>query len=673
MNTEPLQWSEEKQLGLQVHLTGMWAEDTWELGGPNGKYRHIHFRLNSPSLKMELKYALWYKFASGERDATKQQTIFCSDAMCLFKWMNQVAPTVSSLLEKPLTYWECSLRSYLVETKRLRQRRYKRWTGSQEQVEDVHEDTRICLLRQCYRIVASAYDDRGEIEKDCWDMRKMGLQVDLTVSNFQLNFAPISQPWLKCLAKEYLKYNAAVHSPGDCMIKLQAIREFSRFLALHAPKCGVSDIDRALIVEYLGYLRERQLSIKWCNRTLTHLRTFLETCVYSLQIQELTREQIIFDEDLAKEPEPLSREIPEEVLEQLRTHLNTLPTTILRMVTILLECGLRIGELCVLPLACLICDDKHEWYLRLYQRKFSKEHIIPLVDEKVVEVIQAQQQEMRNRWGNTCLYLFPTPTSHVKPYLQGTFTKQLNRWAAKQDIRDRTGKLYRITAHQFRHSLGMRLLNDGVPIEVISRLLGHKSLMMTQVYARVRDKKMRADLERVARMRKTVDVQGRTVKGDPRANDPDAQMIRKGVRGQTLPVGGCGRLIVLGECSHANKCLTCPMWLTSTEDLPALKSFSERAIRLHQHAVNAGNQFVVQQQQRIVANLAVRIKSLENTEMDGTDVALDDVLVQLRMDLAEAESALDEVRVTGLIPAAKYLERTIIDLKARIASLEETT
>jgi len=454
------------------------------------------------------------------------------------------------------------------------------------------------------------------------------------------------------------------------MIKLQAIREFSRFLALHVPTCCASDLDRALIVKYLGFLRERQLSITWCNRTLTHLRTFLETCIYYLQIQELTREQIIFNEDLAKEPETLSREIPEEVLEQLRTHLNTLPTTILRMVTILLECGMRIGELCILPLDCLICDDKHEWYLRLYQRKFSKEHIIPLVDEKVVETIQAQQQEMRNRWGNTCPYLFPSPTSHTKPYLQETFTKQLNRWAAQQDVRDRTGKRYRITAHQFRHTLGMRLLNDGVPIEVISRLLGHKSLMMTQVYARVRDSKMRTDLERVTRMRKTVDAHGQTVKGDPRANDPEAQMIRKGVRGQTLPVGGCGRLIVLGECSHANKCLTCPMWLTSTDDLPKLKSFYERAIRLKQQATTCGNQFVINQQEHIIANLSVRIKSLEEPSMDET-LAVDEVLEQLKADLAEAESALEEVGEHGLIPTAKYLERTIADLKAKITALEE--
>lgn len=244
----------------------------------------------------------------------------------------------------------------------------------------MHEDTRICLLRQYYKIVASAYGDREETTKDCWDMRKMGVAVDLTISQLRLNFAPISQSWLKHLAKEFMKYNIAVHSPGDCTIKLQAIRQFSRFLALHAPTCRASDINRTLIVQYLGFSRERQLSIKWSNRTLTHLRTFFETCIYYLQIHELIREQIIFDEDLAKEPETLSRGIPEEVLEQLRTHLDTLPTTILRMVTILLECGLRIGELCVLSLDCLSCDDKHKWYLRLYQRKFSKEHVVPLVD-----------------------------------------------------------------------------------------------------------------------------------------------------------------------------------------------------------------------------------------------------------------------------------------------------
>jgi len=114
------------------------------------------------------------------------------------------------------------------------------------------------------------------------------------------------------------------------------------------------------------------------------------------------------------------------------------------------------------------------------------------------------------------------------------------------------------------------------------------------------------------------------------------------------------------------------MWLTSTDDLPALQSFSERAIRLHQRATEVGNQFVIQQQGRIIANLAVRITSLQE-QSQGTSSSLDELRVQLRADLVEAESGLQEAQEAGLRLCAKQLERTVLDLKARIAALEETT
>ena len=124
-----------------------------------------------------------------------------------------------------------------------------------------------------------------------------------------------------------------------------------------------------------------------------------------------------------------------------------------------------------------------------------------------------------------------------------------------------------------------------------------------------------------------------------------------------------------GPYDHANKCLTCPLWLTSTDDLPALKSFYARAVRLKERAVQVGNQMVIEQQEHIVPLLAVRIKSLEEPEMDGT-LCVDDLLMQLRADLAEAESGLEETREAGLIVAAKTLEWTITELKARIEALE---
>src|SRR5579875_3954271 len=121
----------------------------------------------------------------------------------------------------------------------------------------------------------------------------------------------------------------------------------------------------------------------------------------------LTRELLIFDDDFPKRSEGGTREIPAEVLVQLSTHLKALPTTLLRMVALLLSVGLRVSELCQLPLDCLICDDKHEWYLRFYQSKTRRELVIPLVEEEVIGAIQVQQQEIRARWGEACAYLFP--------------------------------------------------------------------------------------------------------------------------------------------------------------------------------------------------------------------------------------------------------------------------
>jgi integrase len=672
MNAEPIQWSEEKLVRLQEKLVGSWAEDTWELKGWKC-VRYLRFSLSSPSLKAELKYAVWYKFHSGQWNVKNDQSHFCTDFNVLVRWFNHVAPATPSLLEKNLEYWIWSLRSYLAENNELVHRHFKGIRKGRGHVEYELEDLRLLLLRQLYKIIADAYDDREETDKDVWDMRKMGVSVNLTLSGgFHLDFTSITQPWLRQLAKEFMKYNVAVNSAGDCYAKLGALNTFSQFLAHQAPLCRITDMNRALMLKYISFLREQQRTIPRRNRLLISLRTVFETCVYRLQVPGLTKERLLFEDDIAKAPKTEGeREIPEEVLEQLRSHLDTLPTIILRMVTILLECGLRINEVCTLPPACLICDDRHEWYLRFYQRKTHKEHVIPLINENVVGTIQAQQQEIREQWGEQCPYLFPSPLSHQLPYKQDTFRNNLNEWALKHQIQDRWGKPYHFTPHQFRHTLSMRLLNEDVPLEVISRLLGHSSLFMTQVYARAKEKKLRAELERVARKHKTVDYQGRTVKGDPSATTPEAQMVRKGMRGQTLPVGGCGRLVVLGDCSHANKCLTCPMWLTSTDDLFALKSFYDRAVRLKQRALEAGNRFVIEQQERIISNLFVRIKSLEDTSGDGM-LSVDDMLTQLRTDLIEAESALEEAHEAGLVLAAKHIERAITELKARIAALEES-
>src|SRR5258708_31788779 len=307
--------------------------------------------------------------------------------------------------------------------------------------------------------------------------------------------------------------------------------------------------------------------------------------------------------------------------------------------------------------------------------KLKQEHVIPLVNETVVAVIQAQQEDTRAQWGDKSPYLFTRPLRRARgqplPFVRLTFSNRLNRWALEKNIRDRHGRLYHLQSHQFRHSVGMRLINDDVPLEVIPEPFWDHTMRVKQVYARSRGTKVRAALERATLSRRTVNAAGQVVKGDAQANDPEVQLVRKGIRGQPLPIGGCGRLVVLGECNYANKCVTCPMWLTSTDDLPALKSFHERAVRLRQRAQEVGNQVVVQQQTHIITNLTVRLKSLEEPKGDET-LDLDSLLAQLRTDLAEARAGLEEAQTAGLLLAAKHLERGISELKARLAVLEGT-
>lgn len=55
-----------------------------------------------------------------------------------------------------------------------------------------------------------------------------------------------------------------------------------------------------------------------------------------------------------------------------------------------------------------------------------------------------------------------------------------------------------ITFHMGRHNFGTHItLSQGVPIETVSRMMGHKNISTTQIYAKVTDKKVDEDMKRL--------------------------------------------------------------------------------------------------------------------------------------------------------------------------------
>lgn len=620
MSMERVCSSEEKLQSLREQLTGFWAQDEWNMAEcplvngqmhwPKGGYVDVYrFTCLSPALNTELKYACWYCFSHG----LWSPLVFGRAARLhrLIDWLNQTAPHACSLLEQSRERSQISFRSYLCERDRWHPHKITKLRASHETYQIVQDDMRIYLFNRLYDIIAAAYDDREEYDKDIWDVRKLGLPFNASKSNYKVNFTGVEQPWLRQLTKRFMRYWVTIHSTSDCRGKVQAVALFSQFLREHHPSFEPSLLDRPLIVAFLAYLSTTERAAKTKKDYLISLRTFFECCARE-GWAAFPEKRLIYDEDLPPTNHIHPRFIPQEVLDQLNQHLEELPPQVMRMLLLIQECGMRIGELCKLPVQCLTQDASGDWFLRTYQAKMRKEHSIPLSREGVA-VIQEQQQETRKRWGDQARWLFPDKNGN--PFKQATFADNLNRLAHRTQIRDAAGHLYHFRSHNFRHTVATRMINSGVPQHIVQRYLGHATPDMTAVYAHIHDQTMK---EEYAKYRgKVVDVTGKVVAQNSIVDAGDLQWVKKHILAQTLSNGKCALPIVAGDCPHANACLTCVHFRTDASFLPQHKAQLEETQRLIQVAQKNGWRRQAEMNEKVAANLQQIITTLEEPDHDA--------------------------------------------------------
>lgn len=80
-----------------------------------------------------------------------------------------------------------------------------------------------------------------------------------------------------------------------------------------------------------------------------------------------------------------------------------------------------------------------------------------------------------------------------------------------------------ITLHCARHSFAVMALNYGVPIESVSRILGHSNITTTQIYAKITTKKLNMDF---LRLEHGID----TINPPTRKKESYLIYIKKGIR-----------------------------------------------------------------------------------------------------------------------------------------------
>ena len=251
---------------------------------------------------------------------------------------------------------------------------------------------------------------------------------------------------------------------------------------------------------------------------------------------------MFFPEDIPRRGELLPRALAEHIMAQVEdpASLSRWDNPAYQLITlILIRCGLRVSDATGLPARCLAYDSDGAPYLRYYNRKMKREALVP-IDEELASLIRQQQQRSLQRWPAGTPVLFPRPNANIdghRPVTGSTYRDALGRWLASCDVRDEYGQPVRLTPHQWRHTLGTRLINKDVPQHVVQKILDHDSPLMTAHYARLSDKTIREHWEKARK----VNAAGQPVQISPDGPLGDAAWAKQQLSRatQALPNGYC--------------------------------------------------------------------------------------------------------------------------------------
>lgn len=457
-----------------------------------------------------------------------------------------------------------------------------------------------------------------EFDRDVWRLRNLGIE---DCGRATLRFGAIGQDQFKTLAKRWVRWRlSAGSSLSNADIGLRALIRFTEFLARAEP--GIErpgQLSRAVLERYLADIASQSEYRR--QRAIGQLGIFLTDVRRHRWDETLPADVVFYREDIPRRAKQLPRALAEYVMAQLEdpANLDRWTESAYRLITlILMRCGLRINDATRVMFECIVHDADGAPYLRYTNHKMKREALVP-IDEELEHDIREQQRRVLERWPGGVPVLFPRKLKNIhgrQPMRGDTYRQVLDLWLERCQVRDANGAAVHLTPHQWRHTLGTRLINRDVPQEVVRRILDHDSHEMTAHYARLHDTTIRRHWEAARK----VNIGGEQVVLDPDGPLAEAAWAKQrvGRASQALPNGYCS-LPVVKTCPHANSCLTCPMFVTTAEFLPQHRRQRTEVLQIITAGEARGQQRLVEMNRQVLANLDNIITSLDEDadENDG--------------------------------------------------------
>lgn len=142
-------------------------------------------------------------------------------------------------------------------------------------------------------------------------------------------------------------------------------------------------------------------------------------------------------------------------------------------------------------------DGKDEWFIYFEQEKTEDIEYLPLTDG-AVDILKERKREQEET-GERSLFVFPL-VKEVDP-VKETRHKQvwycLKKWAEAAGMDKK-----RIHFHTGRHTFATNILENSPDADLwtVSKLLGHKTISATQIYAHVRDSRKKSAVKALPKL-----------------------------------------------------------------------------------------------------------------------------------------------------------------------------
>jgi len=350
---------------------------------------------------------------------------------------------------------------------------------------------------------------------------------------------------------------------ASTMVRVEGVlREFAGWLAANAPGVVcVADLRRAHIEAYKLHLSTRpsarggRLSKTGLAEHLGTLRTCFERLT-EWDGDDVPARVLVFSGDLPLRDDPLPRFLDDAAFTKLLQATRADDDPFVRLcVEFLARTGLRKGEFLDLTVDSVVQIGAAYW-LHVPLGKLRTDRYIPLhpqLKDLLDAWIATRPSSLRSR------YLF---IEHGQRIGEGRVDRAVAK-AAK------TAGIGHVSPHRLRHTLATQAINRGMTLEALAALLGHRSMRMTLVYARIADRTVADEYFSVSAKVEALYHQTRALPAE--AEGAEMRKLRVEMHRRMLGNGYCARPVGL-DCHFESICESCTFFQTTIEFRPTLQA-----------------------------------------------------------------------------------------------------